>query len=76
MLKLSVNSSDEVYVRMSKAEFEGLSRNDLAQTADGATVSLVWLANLVNAAGSSSGLIQDGIDKATALAAALGALLP
>lgn len=76
MLKLSVSSSDEVFVRMSKQEFEGLSRADLSQTADGATVNLSWLSNLVNAAGSSSGLIQDAITKAEALAIALGVLLP
>lgn len=72
MIKLSVNSSNEVFVKMSKVEFEGLSRKDLAQTADGATVSLGWLAKIVNA---GSGLLEAAKNAADTLSSALEDIL-
>ena len=68
-------SGNDVYCRLSKAEFEGLSRKPVGTIADGATVSLLWLQQLVTASQGDKALLQTTKTKAEELAATIGQLL-
>lgn len=58
MIKLA-RSGNDVFCKLGKVEFEGLSRQSIDAVSDGSTVSLAWLQQLVTAAGSNPALLNE-----------------
>ena len=74
MIKQAVSGND-VYIKMSTGEFEGLARKQVGDIADGAQVSLLWLKTLIQTSSGDASLLQTVQDKCDTLSESIGELL-